>query len=205
MIGVIASGKYPSQIPSVQALFNDNPEALPLHHSSAVKFKPTLSIFSNRSGNNTPNSKKKKHTPIKSQAPIYSWEDGPRLGEKVSRDHIVLQDCCYQATTEPGIYTRTALNDQEDELLHVASDLNNLFVDFQVVLTKEEIITLAARRRSFRPDMQLHKNIAASASPNISTPYVDPKRILLFRPDNPDKWIDPKGIQPYKKFFSYKL
>lgn len=70
------------------------------------------------------------------------------------------------------------------------------YVDFQVVLTAEELATLAARRRADRRDVKLDKNQAAAASPLVSVPYVEPRRVreALLRPDQPEKWINSSGI-----------
>eukprot|EP01038_Epipyxis_sp_PR26KG_P006784 gene6784-9293_t len=135
-----------------------------------------------------------------SRAPIYSWEEG----NKLQRQTITVDRAQFYPTKVQGLYTRLP-QDEEEEAKLSANNTNNLFVDFQIVLTPEELITLAARKKAFRADAQLHKNKAVSGSPMVSTPYIDPHRVLQLRPTNSDKWIDQKGIQAYRKVDGLRL
>lgn len=74
------------------------------------------------------------------------------------------------------------------------------FLDFQIILTHDEITALAARRKKERDDNKLIKSQAAATSIHSSTPYVDPRRIKLemLRPGHPDRWVHPEGMR-YKE------
>jgi hypothetical protein len=139
---------------------------------------------------------KKKHVPI------YEWEEGKKSNNNNPNIAKIsyLDDAQYQSTTSQGVYARVPYDAEEENYISSAIEqTNNLFIDFQLVLTKEELITLAARRRSYRADTQLYKNIASAASPLVSTPYVESQRIFQLRPNQPDKWIDSKVLLTNKK------
>ena len=66
-----------------------------------------------------------------------------------------------------------------------------IVTDGKVLLTAEELTTLAARKRAERKDIKHDKSLAASSSMLTAVPYIEPNRVreTLFRPDQPDKWI----------------
>jgi hypothetical protein len=105
--------------------------------------------------------------------PIYSWEE--KSDKVIPRSAILIDNLSFYPTPIPGFYARG------DE----SETMSDRFIDFQIMLTQEEILTLAARKKAERPDAKLSKNIAAATSVHTSTPYVDPRRLQqeLLRPN----------------------
>ena len=116
-------------------------------------------------------------------APIYKWEENGN--ESKERVEIVVGEKRFVPSNINAIYT---LADNENA---ESNDISDEYVDFQVVLTKQEMEALAARRKkllktataninnlsSVNSAKHVHKNHAASMSLHLDTPYVDPKRI----------------------------
>lgn len=152
-----------------------------LTQSVKMTLKSSAISVSNRSS--ASQSASKKATPSVSN--IYAWEDG---SVKPQRKEIYLEDFCYHPSTTPGFYNRMVAEDESKDLV-----ISDKFIDFQIVLTQEEITTLAARKKAEKPDIKLAKSQAAATSVHLSTPYVDPKRIIndMLRPGHPDRWVQP--------------
>lgn len=121
-------------------------------------------------------------SPNQERTTIYSWEGGR---ERNAREAISIEDFHYEPTPIPGFYSRRITEIDNDEM--------DKFVDFQIILTQEEMTALAARKKAQKVDAKLHKNQAASSSVHTATPYVDPKRIAaeMLRPGHPDRWLHP--------------
>lgn len=141
-----------------------------------------------------------------SKLPQYAWED-PNSGQK--HGAIVIDNAMFVPTPTNGFYDRQdnsrssySLNEPSGGL--PMAPLSDKYCDFQIVLTLEELTTLASRKKADRPDVKLHRSQAASMSVHTSTPYVESRRIQksLMRPDNPEKWIHPEGMRPYKKVYN---
>lgn len=141
-----------------------------------------------------------------SKQPLYAWED-PNSGNK--HGAIVIENNMFVPTATNGFYDRVdtsrsslSLNDPSGGV--PVAPLSDKYCDFQIVLTMEELTTLASRKKADRPDSKLSRSQAASMSVHSSTPYVDSRRIQksLMRPDNPEKWIHPEGMRPYKKVYN---
>ncbi len=124
--------------------------------------------------------------------PIYSWEE---KSERVPRDEIVVDGISFVPSMIQGFYSRQFQHGETEEIL------SDRFMDFQIILTQEEVATLAARRKAEKHDNKLVKNIAAATSVHTATPYVEPKRIVqeMLRPGQPDRWIHPDGMKPVMK------
>jgi hypothetical protein len=124
--------------------------------------------------------------------PIYSWEE---KSDKIARDEIVIDGISFVPTTMPGFYGRQ-FEDGESE-----GFLSDRFIDFQIILTQEEVTTLAARRKAEKQDVKLVKNLAAATSVHTATPYFESKRVVqdMLRPGQPDRWIHPDGMKPAMK------
>lgn len=83
-----------------------------------------------------------------------------------------------------GFYTRTTpIPDAVDSPLSnkgMGSDSQNNqhpYIDVHILLTEEEIYTLAARKKAQKVDLLCDKNIAAAMSNvNSAVPYIDPLR-----------------------------
>jgi hypothetical protein len=69
------------------------------------------------------------------------------------------------------------------------------YVDFQIVLSQDELVALAARKKQERLDSKSYKSQFSAQSVHISVPYVDPCRRHVFRQDTPEKWVDPSGMK----------
>jgi len=130
---------------------------------------------------------------IKSTPSIYAWEDGNNIKK---RENIEMNGLVYKPTRELGFYS---VGNSQD-----LSFGNDRYIDFQIILTDEELTTLAARTKASRVIIPSHitdhsKSVATSV--HTSTPYIDPKRIFrdMLRPNNPDKWLHPDGMRPYQK------
>lgn len=153
---------------------------------------------SNKFGN-TPSTSSKLHHSNKLTSPsvsnkIYAWED---MDGKPPRKPLFVDNIIYEPSVLPGFYNRRVEDgDNNEDALH-----SDKFIDFQIILTQEEITTLAARKKTERNDVKIFKSKAAATSVHSTIPYVDQRRIKqdMLRPGNPDKWIDPNGIRPYLK------
>jgi hypothetical protein len=147
---------------------------------------------------------------------IYDWESKDNKDNMKKR--LFLDGSSYCPTTQPGLYVRelreqVTENDIDENGLPVsgygnvvgvisAQDLPDNHIDFQLILTAEEMSTLISRRRIAvsRSDVQLANNQLASGNVHISTPYVDPSRVMKdhFRPNHPEKWVSKQDIRPNK-------
>lgn len=188
-----------------------------------MKTSPNLSINANslnvtKSNTSVPNASTQllstRKSPVSPQ-PIYAWEE---RSEKPSRNTLTVDDVVYEPTSRAGFYKRIGttntspgspgegdedpfeggggvnLEDDDDEQ---NNRNNDRFIDFQIVLTHDEITALAARRKKERDDIKLVKSKAAATSVHSATPYIDPRRIKLdmLRPGHPDRWLHPEGMK----------
>jgi hypothetical protein len=113
---------------------------------------------------------------------IYAWED---RSEKQTRQDFLIDNFAFEASSTPGFYNRKYGNEEEPP----SSDK---YIDFQIILTHEEMTALAARKKAERADVKLLKNQAAQTSIQAAAPYIDPKRIMkemLRSGTQPDKWM----------------
>lgn len=112
----------------------------------------------------------------------YAWEneDSPKKTKK----KMLLDEFSFIPTSVPGYYVREDGDFTSDDQ----------FVEFQIMLTPEEVSTLAARKKSWKKNLEANRqgwNKSKSISLQASTPYVDPKRIAKehLRPSQPEKWV----------------
>eukprot|EP01039_Chlorochromonas_danica_P002144 gene2144-2339_t len=151
--------------------------------------KPAISFKTQRSpvGKSPASAAASQRSQTSVNGKIYAWEDRPGKGP---RGPIELCGVVFQPTLQPGFYSRAMSRDDESDF---SSDR---FIDLQIVLTQEELATLAARKKIDRPDVKLIKNEAASKSVHSSVPYVDPRRIKqdMLRPGHPDRWVGAQGF-----------
>lgn len=145
---------------------------------------------------------------------IYDWESRDK---DTVKKRLFLDGSSYCPTNQPGMYIREVRetvteNDVDEHGLPVAGygnvvgiigteDLPDKYIDFQIILTAEEMSTLISRRRiTSRSDIQLAKSQLVSGNVHISTPYVDPSRVMKdhFRPNHPEKWVSKEDIRPNK-------
>lgn len=122
----------------------------------------------------------------KKASTIYAWED---RSDKYIRQEFILDPFAYEPSSTPGFYSRK-LNEEEEP------PSSDKFIDFQIILSHEEMIALAARKKAERADVKLVKNQAATTSINYSTPYIDQKRIMkeMLR-GQPDKWMASESMK----------
>jgi len=126
-------------------------------------------------------------------APIYTWEENNERAERVP---IEVGGATFLPSKQVGFYNR-------QDPHHGGFDTTPLperYVDFQIVLSAEELTTLAARKKTLTSRVgQSPRGIKPTL--HSSTPYVDPRRIQrdLLRPVNPDKWLSSEGLRPYKR------
>jgi hypothetical protein len=160
--------------------FNNINKSLPLSQSQIRLNQPTLSPTPGETLNFGQSPTASRRSPMGPDKKIYGWENGK---EKSQRGNITLENFSYEPTSTPGFYSRQLENLDVDEM--------DKFIDFQIVLTQEEMTALAARKKAQKLDGKLHKSQAAALSVHAATPYVDPKRIAaeMLRPGHPDRWI----------------
>ncbi|RYG70420.1 hypothetical protein EON64_00205 [archaeon] len=151
-------------------------------HNSAVK-SPRSALWdaAGTSGKGTPG----KSTKAGSLSPgqIYAWEE--RSEKPLPRDSMDLNGVTFDPSPVTGLYSRHMTRGEEAELM------SDRFIDVQIVLTQEELATLAARKKAHKPQTKLFKNQAASSSVHTAVPYIDPSRIKrdMLRPGHPDRWL----------------
>jgi hypothetical protein len=134
------------------------------------------------------------------QQPIYDWED---RSEKPSRSVLQIDDNAFEPTSRPGFYKRVSSSTKKGSEMDSSNpdederQISDKYLDFQIVLTQDEITALASRRKKERDDKKLMKSQAAATSVHSSVPYVDPRRIKLemLRPGHPDRWLHPEGMR----------
>lgn len=157
----------------------------------------TVVMKSSRTSGNASVSNKsqtsRKSSSQQQQQAMYSWED--RAEQRAPREEMIVDGISFLPTPAQGLYARDMTRDEADYLLQ------DKYVDFQVILTQEEMTILAARKKAEKMDAKLGKSVAASNSVHNAIPYVDRKRIVqdMFRPDNPDKWINSDGMKTYSR------
>lgn len=125
---------------------------------------------------------------------IYAWEDSNERAERVP---LEVSGVVFLPSKVAGFYSRQdTLNPGVD-----TTPLPEKYVDFQIILTAEELTTLAARKKTATSRVGVAPRGLPAPSLSSSTPYIDPRRIQkdLLRPTNPDKWMDPEGLRAYKK------
>ena len=120
---------------------------------------------------------------------IYAWEDN---NERPERIPLEICEVVFIPSKQVGFYNR------ED-----TDQLPEKHVDVQIVVSAEELTTLAARKKAASARALAAKQGSTGQPPSLhsSTPYVDPRRIHkdLLRPTNPDKWISADGLSTYKR------
>lgn len=118
---------------------------------------------------------------------IYNWEDG---SVKSARHNVEINGICFEPTQVAGFYNRRMTREEAEDLV------SDKYIDVQIVLTQEELTTLAARKKVDRQDTKLFKSQAAATSVHSSVPYVDPRRIRqdMLRPGHPDRWLGMQGF-----------
>lgn len=114
---------------------------------------------------------------------IYKWEAN---NSKNERSEVVIGNKTFIPSNYNAIYTAAKSTKSAEK------SNSQEYIDFQVVLTKEEMEVLAARRKKLYftatanaqtlssmngIDKSVHKSHVASMSLSKSTPYVDPSRI----------------------------
>jgi hypothetical protein len=154
----------------------------------------TLVMKSSRaSGSGSVANKSQSQSSRKSSQPLYNWEE--RSEQRNPREEILVDGVSFLPTPAQGLYMRNMTREETEYILH------DKYVDFQIVLTQEEMTILAARKKAEKMDAKLGKSVAASSSVHNAIPYVDRKRIVqdMFRPDNPDKWIHAEGMRTFTK------
>ncbi|KAJ1414791.1 hypothetical protein B484DRAFT_454751, partial [Ochromonadaceae sp. CCMP2298] len=117
--------------------------------------------------------------------PIYAWEGA---AERPPRVAVEVGGSVFLPSSMNGFYSR---QDNRSPLLDSAS-LPERYCDFIMVLTEEELTTLAARKKANKmaqPDGALALKPVRTL--HSSTPYIEPHRIYkeMLRQENPDKWI----------------
>jgi hypothetical protein len=125
-----------------------------------------------------------RRSPGTQERSLYKWENGS-AGVKTVRSNLTIDGRTFEPSPAAGFYFR-----KFEEMSGVEIDQ---CVDFQIILTQEEITALAARKKAQKADAKLHKSQAASSSVHHATPYIDPKRLTqdMYRPGHPDRWIHP--------------
>ena len=98
-----------------------------------------------------------------------------------------------------GRHDGSGANDSRSVATGMTGARSVRYIDFQIVLTSDELQAVAARRKAVRADVKHYKQTFSAKNVHAATPYVDPKRINVFRQDTPEKWIDPKGVKPVIK------
>jgi hypothetical protein len=135
-------------------------------------------------------------SPNRTHKIIYAWEGGNNQSQ---RSPVELNGVVFLPSKQNGFYSR------QDTLTPGldTTPLPEKYVDFQIILTEEELTTLANRKKTImsRVGHGFSLKTAADASLHISTPYVDPRRIHkdLLRPVNPDKWISSDPLRVARK------
>lgn len=118
--------------------------------------------------------------------PIYAWETASKGNEMM---RVLIDGHSFVPSTSPGIYIQEA---QAIDPSSSSSD-NEMWIDVQIILTPEEMATLAARKKAMKKGSEkagFMSNIHRGGSIQSSTPYVDQRRIFknYFRPTEKAKW-----------------
>eukprot|EP01031_Cornospumella_fuschlensis_P033707 gene33707-40780_t len=173
------SASKPQDKLSVSQLSRSNSR---LHNSAIKSPRSTLWDAAATSGKSTPGKSTNKAGSL-SPGQIYAWEE--RSEKPVLRDTIELNGVTFDPSPVTGLYSRRMDRGEESELV------SDRFIDVQIVLTQEELATLAARKKAQKPQTKLFKNQQASTSVHTAVPYIDPSRIKrdMLRPGHPDRWL----------------
>jgi hypothetical protein len=125
-----------------------------------------------------------RRSPGTQERSLYTWENGS-LNTRNVRSTLTIDGRTFEPSPAAGFYFR-----KFEEMSGVETDQ---CVDFQIILTQEEMTALAARKKAQKVDAKLFKSQAASSSVHHAIPYVDPKRLSqeMYRPGHPDRWIHP--------------
>eukprot|EP01036_Dinobryon_divergens_P035204 gene35204-45592_t len=179
---------------------------------TSVAKKPIAASSSSAFPSSSASAPRSRPSPSPSQQPakIYTWEstEGGRSAQQ--RQPIEVDGVIFDPSSTEGFYSRRTnqhpvegRDGEGDAAFSEYTSFNSKYMDFQVILTNEELTALAARKRADRRDIKSDKSQAASASPLTASPYIEPRRIrdALLRPDQPEKWIGSAGIAlgPYQK------
>lgn len=168
-------------------------QAVAMHNSNTASSAQSANTLVMRSGNASVSNKSQGSKKATQQPALYAWED--RSEQRMPREEIVVDGVSFIPTPAQGLYARNMDREEADDILQ------DKYVDFQIILTQEEMTILAARKKAEKVDAKLGKSMAASNSVHNAIPYVDRKRIVqdMFRPDNPDKWINSEGMKTFSK------
>jgi hypothetical protein len=150
----------------------------------------TLSV---PSANDRTASKIPKRTPTKKATkPLYAWELAKK--EETVRHPINLEHGTYLPSHTQGIYNLLGEDDLEENRRHI---------DYQVILTEDELMTIVARQRAVRAEQQHRQRFTNKVKENklgimASGPYMDSKRVMKdhYRHDHPDKFTVKGGFRP---------
>eukprot|EP01034_Spumella_vulgaris_P032474 gene32474-40078_t len=140
---------------------------------------------------------------------IYAWEEE----NKPTSGALQIDNILYTPTTTNGFYNRSmgspapgtkSFFSRANTLAHTEQEVqpSDKYCDFQIVLTLEELTTLASRKKSeVRGDSKLHRSQAAATSVHSTTPYIENRRIVqaMLRPNAPEKWISKDGLRAYQR------
>ena len=123
--------------------------------------------------------------------PIYAWE--LKNLEKVERSTISNEYGTFLPSLKAGIYT--SVGD--------TTEVHARHVDFQVVLTEDEMMTIISRQKALRQEALHRQRFTERRKENrlglmASSPYIDKRRVHreIYRHDNPEKWTDRRGFRP---------
>lgn len=131
-------------------------------------------------------------------APIYAWEVSSSSA-RTGRRKLVLDGMHFLPTDLPGMYAR---EDEVDADIGELVTLPEKFVDFQIILTADEISALISRTRiASRSDIHDPKNAMMASSVHAAHPFVDSTRLMqdYFRTKKPEKWVHRGDLRAARK------
>jgi len=131
----------------------------------------------------------------KSNKPLYAWELAKK--EELVRNPINSENGTFVPSHTKGIYVLMGEEDIEESRRHI---------DYQVILTEDELMTIVARQRAVRAEQLHRQRFTAKVKENklgimASGPYMDSKRVLKdhYRHDQPEKFTVKGGFRPSGK------
>ena len=93
---------------------------------------------------------------------------------KPKRDTFTVQGREFEPSELDGFYT---IDDSFNNDSIDGGKQNQKYIDVQIVLTLDELTTLAARKKGVKPENKLDKNAVAAQSMITRTPYIDPPMV----------------------------
>jgi hypothetical protein len=131
----------------------------------------------------------------KSAKPLYAWELAKK--DEEPRHPISTDYGIYAPSHTKGIYNHVGDDSRTEVQRHI---------DYQVILTEDELMTIVARQRAVRAEQHHRQRFTAKTKENrlgimASGPYMDSKRILkdIYRHDHPEKFTVKGGFRPSGK------